>query len=482
MNVKSWWRKTIHPSFLIAWVSVGILLGIGCSLFLLVFHAGLAFISIFLLIIIFTKARIYMFILAIIAGLFLGLWRGEVEIARLSLAHQSYNQPVIASGKVVEDVSVGKRKEKQLRLKNVKINSQKVHGQFWVTAQTNLEIKRSDKVTAKGKMKKGFGNFNGSISFAKIIKVERTKGEDKARDVRDRFAEDVRNVVREPQASLGIGFLTGQRSTLPENLDEQLRIVGLTHIVVASGYNLTILVRFARRILVRYSKYWATVSASVMMLGFVLVTGFSPSMSRAALVTGLSLAAWYYGRKLHPLVLLPFSAAITVLINPSFLWGDIGWALSFTAFAGVMLLAPLLTHYFWGSQKPRGLSQILVETASAQLATLPIIALMFGQYSLLALPANLLVLPFVPLAMVFTFIAGIFSILFPSLHWTAIPAELLLGYMTRVVDWLASLPGAQGEINFSIAAFIASYSFMILIGIFLWRKTKHNFREDNLVE
>ena len=151
----------------------------------------------------------------------------------------------------------------------------------------------------------------------------------------------MREVVKEPQASLGIGFLTGQRSTLPDSLDEQLRIVGLTHIVVASGYNLTILVRFARRLFVRYSKYWATVSASVMICGFVLVTGFSPSMSRAALVTGLSLAAWYYGRKIHPLVLLLFAAAITVLINPSFLWGDIGWALSFTAFAGVMLLAPL---------------------------------------------------------------------------------------------------------------------------------------------
>lgn len=423
-----------------------------------------------------------MFILAIIAGLILGLWRGEAEIAQLSLAQQFYNQPVVISGKVVEDVSVGKKKEKQLRLKNVAINNQKVQGQFWVTAQTNLEIKRSDTVTAKGKMKEGFGNFNGSISFAKIIKVERMKGEDKARDVRDWFAESVRNVVQEPQASLGIGFLTGQRSTLPENLDEQLRIVGLTHIVVASGYNLTILVRFARRILIRYSKYWATVSASAMMFGFVLVTGFSPSMSRAALVTGMSLATWYYGRKIHPLVLLSFAAAITVLINPSFLWGDIGWALSFTAFAGVMLLSPLLLHYFWGSQKPRGLSQILVETISAQLATLPIIALMFGQYSLLALPANLLVLPFVPLAMVLTFIAGIISIIIPSLNLTGIPAELLLGYMIKVVDWLANLPGAQGEINFSMVTFVLSYAAMILLGLFLWRKTKHNFREDNIVE
>lgn len=423
-----------------------------------------------------------MFVLALVAGLIFGLWRGGAEILQLSTVQQFYNQKVVLTGKIIEDVSVGKKKEKQLRLKEVTINSKKAYGQFWVTTQSGVDIKRSDKVTVEGKLKEGFGSFNGSVSFAKIIKVERIKGEDTARDVRDWFAANVREVVKEPQASLGIGFLTGQRSTLPDSLDEQLRIVGLTHIVVASGYNLTILVRFARRLFVRYSKYWATVSASVMICGFVLVTGFSPSMSRAALVTGLSLAAWYYGRKIHPLVLLLFAAAITVLINPSFLWGDIGWALSFTAFAGVMLLAPLLLHYFWGSQKPRGLSQNLVETTSAQIATLPIIALMFGKYSLLALPANLLVLPFVPLAMVLTFVAGIFWVFMPTLHVTAIPAEILLSYMIYVVNWLASLPGAQGEINFTAITFIVSYIAIILLGLFLWRKTKHNFREDNIVE
>ncbi|MCA9339019.1 ComEC/Rec2 family competence protein, partial [Candidatus Saccharibacteria bacterium] len=123
-----------------------------------------------------------------------------------------------------------------------------------------------------------------------------------------------------------------------------------------------------------------------------------------------------------------------------------------------------------------------VETTSAQIATLPIIALMFGKYSLLALPANLLVLPFVPLAMVLTFVAGIFWVFMPTLHVTAIPAEILLSYMIYVVNWLASLPGAQGEINFTAITFIVSYIAIILLGLFLWRKTKHNFREDNIVE
>ncbi len=482
MNLLAWRYRKMHPSIFIGWISSGILIGVALSV--IIPRLGIEYLLAvgLLLAIIFARRLAWMFMLAILAGALIGLWRGGVEIEKLHGAALYYDQKVVMTGKVSEDITEGKKNELQLRLSQAKINGQPIHGNFWVTAQSDLQIKRSDSVSAEGKLKEGFGNFNGSISFAKVIKVKRQQGDDIARDVRDWFAQNVRNAVDEPQASLGIGFLTGQRSTLPETLDEQLRIVGLTHIVVASGYNLTILVRFARRILVKYSKFWAVVSASAMMSGFILVTGFSPSMSRAALVTGLSLAAWYYGRKIHPLILLPFAAAVTVLINPSYMWGDIGWALSFTAFAGVMLLAPLLLHYFWGSQKPRGLSQILVETTSAQLATLPIIALMFGQYSLLALPANLLVLPFVPLAMVHTFIAGFIALVFPTANWVGLPAELLLKYMTTVVDWLARLPGAQGEIIFTTSTFIMSYIVIIFIGLFLWRKTKHDFRQDNIVE
>lgn len=303
------------------------------------------------------------------------------------------------------------------------------------------------------------------------------------REVRDWFAEGVRVAIAEPEASLGIGFLVGQRSTLPEELDNQLKLLGLTHIVVASGYNLTILVRFTRRGLAKHSKYLATMAAGCMICAFVLVTGFSPSMSRAALVTGLSLLAWYFGRRAHPLVILSFSAAITAIINPAFVWGDIGWYLSFTAFAGVMILAPLLKRYFWGEKQPRAVTQIIVETFSAQLTTLPIIALVFGQYSLLALPANALILPLVPLAMLLTFFAGlagvILPIIAPLIGW---PASFVLGYMTTVVDKLAAVPGAANEVTFSVLAMPLSYLLLIGLCIILWRKTGYNFRSESIVD
>ena len=333
----------------------------------------------------------------------------------------------------------------------------------------------------EGVLKPGFGSFAASMSYASVVGV--TKGIDEARDFRDWFSANIKKVIAEPESSLGIGFLVGQRSSLPDELDEQLRVVGLTHIVVASGYNLTILVRLARKLFRRVSKYLTALSGSLLIVGFILVTGFSPSMSRAGLVTGLSLAAWYYGRKVSPFVLLPLVAAITLLINPSYAWGDIGWYLSFSAFGGVMILAPLLQHYFFGPKKPGFFRQVLGETMAALLVTAPIIMLIFGQYSPYALLSNLLVVPLIPYIMLAVFAAGLASAFVPALSLVAsLPSSGLLQYVTSVVQWIAGLPGAQTELNIGVAGLSFYYFCLGLTSFYLWRKTKHNFLGDNLVE
>ena len=97
--------------------------------------------------------------------------------------------------------------------------------------------------------------------------------------MRDWFAEQVKEHIPETEAALGLGYLLGLRRALPTELVEVLQIAGLTHIIVASGYKLTILVRLSRRMFVRVSKYLATLSASSMILGFMAVTGMSPSMT-----------------------------------------------------------------------------------------------------------------------------------------------------------------------------------------------------------
>lgn len=220
-----------------------------------------------------------------------------------------------------------------------------------------------------------------------------------------------------------------------------------------------------------------------MIVSFIGVTGLSPSMTRAGLVSSLSLVAANYGRSIHPFVLLPFIAAITVLWQPSFVWGDLGWQLSMTAFAGVMIVAPLLQAYFFGPQPPGLLRQILGETVAAHIVTVPLIVVSFGTVSHVAIIANLLIVPLVPLAMLLTFIVGIVGLVLPAIvGFVGLPVTWLLTYMTSVASFLAELPWAQADAS-SLAWAVPLYAGALII--FCWymqRKTRFQLREVNLVD
>ncbi len=479
-------RRKVHVSWLIALFCLGILIGVFSAQYV-VRSFGLSawlLVPVFLLIVVMLgRQRVYLVPFVIIVGVLLGLWRGTAAATELSNVKKFHNQEVTVQGKVLEDADIGASGQLVLRLGDLIINEEQTPGHLWITIVSG-DVKRGEIITVHGVLAEGFGNFSGVMYRGQVDKITCPNPGDTARAIRDWFADSIRKVIPEPEASLGIGYLVGQRRALPPDLNESLRIAGLTHVVVASGYNLTILVRFTRRLFARVSKYLSAAIAGTMIVSFIAVTGMSPSMSRAGLVAGLSLAAWYYGRRFHPIALILIVAAVTVIINPSYLWGDLGWQLSFAAFSGVMILAPLLQRYFFGDKKPGAIRQVLGETVSAQLVTAPLIAMSFGQFSNVAVIANILVLPLIPLAMLLTFVAGLVGLLLPQLvaETISLPATWLLKYMVKVADYTANLSWAITETNILWFGLIICYAIMAVICIYLSHATSYRLREVNLVE
>lgn len=286
-------------------------------------------------------------------------------------------------------------------------------------------------------------------------------------------------MLPEPHASLGLGFLVGLRSALPSELDEQLRIVGLTHIVVASGFNLTILVRIARRLLARYSKYQAFAGSIILIFGFLMITGASPAIIRAAVVTILSLLAWFYGRRFQPVLVILLGAAVTAGYNPLFIWFDVGWWLSFLAFAGVLIIAPIVTKKLYRDKSPQMIVQVAVETISAQLVATPLILALFGKISMVALLANIMVVPIIPFAMLATFVAGMLGLLIPiSLAaWIALPARIILGYIVTVTRFFALPSWAQRDLNIGWLSMIIIYGIIVVMVAIAYRRTHMSFEK-----
>ncbi len=479
-------KMPVHSSWLIATASVAIVAGVAVAHISIYSFVGgvpiLVFASLITLLCI-IRQRLWVMPILIIAGFGVGYVRGTVAAQSLEVYKSLYGTIVALKGTVTDDVTVDKQSNQTLQLANLVINGKAYPGKVWVSTSSNAVIHRSDTVIVSGVMMQGFGTFSGVVYRASLQRTKRPSPHDVALEARDWFSAHVRQAVPEPQASLGVGYLVGQRSSLPEDLDMALKTAGLTHIVVASGYNLTILVRLARRLFEKVSKYLAVLVSTGLIACFVGVTGLSPSMSRAGLVTGLGLLAWYYGRTFHPLVLLSLAAAVTVLINPSYAWGDVGWLLSFAAFGGVMILAPLLHAYYFGDTKPGMLRQILGETISAGIMTAPILMVTYGYVSNVAIPANLLILPLVPLAMLLTFIAGIGSIIFGGLaSFVGIPAYVLLSYMTQTAHFFADVSWAKSEVTLTVSAAILVYTGIIAAMLYMWWRTKLSLSATNVIE
>lgn len=478
--------RDIHASWLLAAASVGIFCGIVLARLLPLgtFNSwSWLLLGILLGVVALWRAKVWVIVVVLAAGIFVGLWRGSTQVVDYSYYQQLYGARVKIEGKISEDVEKNKRNQLILRLTDISVKGNPLGGKLWVTTTTDIELQRSDHVAIEGKVTEGFGTFIGTVYSAEIVAAQREKPGDVALAARQWFADGVSKATSEPQTSLGLGYLVGQRRGLPEELDSALKVAGLTHIVVASGYNLTILVRLARRLFEKISKYLSFIAAGSMIIGFIAVTGMSPSMSRAGLVAGLSLLAWYYGRRFHPLVLLPLAVAITVMINPSYAWGDVGWQLSFAAFAGVMILAPLMSAYFFGDTPERPIGRIMIETIAAQLYTLPILLVTFGQFSIIAPIANLLILPLVPLAMLLTFIAGIGGLLLPSIAGIiGIPAEVVLSYMTQTIIFVGNIPWALQEVSLSPFGGLLLYGLLVAITVFFWYKTRLDLAKTSLVE
>lgn len=479
-----WYGGYVHRSWLVCALSVGMVVGIGCSQLLPFFAYPLWYIvGIVAMVFAMAWPRRMMIAVAVLAGCIIGGTRGSIDIQQRSVWNGYIGTETTLSGVVADDADTDARGNRTIQIRDITIGGREMPGTMWLSITGDKRPQRSDRVIITTELSEGFGAFVASGYRATVEHAERQVPGDVALHARDQFARITREYITEPMASLGLGFLTGQRSDLPQDLEESLRIAGLTHIVVASGYNLTILVRLARRLFARRSRFQAVFVSCVLIVGFIAVTGLSPSMTRAGFVTTIALLFWYVGRTFHPAVLISLAAAVTGMITPSSVWGNLGWQLSFAAFLGVMIVAPIVQAYFFGDKKPGTLRQIIGETVSAQVLTAPILLASFGTVSVVAVIANIAVLPLVPLAMALTFVTGVLGLLFSApAHIVGAISEVLLAYMTWVTETVATIPWAQLTVSISIYGVIALYASIAVTSWYMWRKSGVQLRTQNIIE
>lgn len=474
-------RREIHQSYFVVALAVGIIAGTIVGLvFRINYFASPWFISVSVLLLIFAYFRpwsVFM-IISFIAGALLAFFRVSSELYGESYIRQYFGQTILVAGVIDGDAETDEG-GMSFKLSELRFGEEEVfaRGSLYISEYKNEKLARGDRVVLEGKLTEGFGTYAGYMYRPVIRETKRPEPGDLVLAIRNWFAGRIRGLIPEPEVSLGLSYLLGMKAGLPEDLSENLRIVGLVHIVVASGAHLSILVEVARKIFGKISRFSGLLFSILFVVFFMSMVGWTPSILRAGVMAILTLLAWYVGRKFAPWRIILIVAGFTLMINPMFII-NLGWLLSFASYAGIMILGPVLTGLFYGEKKPGFFGSTIITTLSATLMTLPITLYFYGTVSLISVFANLLILPTLPYAMGLVFLVGVFTGV-PGLEVAiSFLATKLLDFHIMVVEFFGGMRSFLVEIpTYQVSVFLIYGLIFIPLGILLLRQKMIKSRE-----
>jgi competence protein ComEC len=471
--MKRIWSYRFRRTTLLLMLFVGVLLGLGGA------HTGYGLqgswccVAGFCMTLAWRRHDWLALLLVLCFGLCCGWWRGAIYMQRLGVYDELYYQKTTITARAMNDAIYGKNGQLSFDADHIVLtDGRELTGKIQLSGFGVNAVFQGDEVEAAGSLYPNLGSYQGRMSFAMVRVMAHHPSVMEV--IRQRFTAGMQTALPEPLAPFSMGLLVGQRATLPDNVKNDLTHVGLTHIIAVSGYNLTIILHASRRLLGGQSKRMATFLSLALIGAFLLLTGASASIVRAAIVSVLSIAAAYYGREFKPLNLICLAAAVTAWANPVYVWSDISWYLSFLAFYGVLVLSPLVQKRWSGGWHQSLLGGVALESICASAMTEPFILHVFGQMSLISLPANVLVVALIPLAMLLGMIAGLAGMFASSVAgWFAWPAAGLLNYMLDTAHILAGLPHVFIQNRaLSLAGMLGLYGVVCGVTVMLHHKTK----------
>jgi competence protein ComEC len=299
---------------------------------------------------------------------------------------------------------------------------------------------------------------------------------------RSAVREAIRRAMPEPQAALAVGVVTGDRSSLPEDIEQAFQRSGTTHILAISGQNITLIVGVLWLVLGRPGAsggrgrrrmpLWLFTATSALLAVYTVFTGASPSVVRAAIMGVVLLAAPLVGRRYDPVAAVALSATAMMLFDHDVL-ADAGFQLSFGGMLGIALVTPYLYRLATRARLPSLLAAPLSASLGAQSLTGPLTILLWGQISLVGVLATLSAdLALLPL-MVGGICTGVLGSVVPLLGWvsgllTWLPATWLLWW---VQVW-ASIPWAAIEVQAVQPTWVVIY--YCALALALWAVGKAN--------
>jgi len=290
-------------------------------------------------------------------------------------------------------------------------------------------------------------NFNDRGNFVYL----------KIASFKSRLENSLDSSLSPPHSSILGALMLGEKTVSGEDrlswdLKQKLNKSGTRHITSISGMNIVILanILIGLGLILGLWRGQAFYFALVFIILYIIMVGAPPSAIRAGIMGGIVFFAQKVGRLSQAHRLLIIAATLMLAFNPLLLKFDIGFQLSFLATLGIAKLYPYLREKLSFIPKKFDILEMqstVSMTIPAIIFTAPILAYNFGQFSIVSIFTNILVVPILGLVLGLGFFAGIAGIIFQPLgqifFW---PVWLFLEYVYKIIDWSSKLPFASMEV------------------------------------
>jgi competence protein ComEC len=297
------------------------------------------------------------------------------------------------------------------------------------------------------------------------------------------------NVIHDlhtPQtAGLLRGLILADRSEIDYETKTEFINSGVVHILAVSGLHVGYVLVIFIFIFGRFGIYLRSILTIIGLLAFMFLTGVPPSVFRATLMAVVIIIAFLSNRSTNIINSISIAAFIILMINPNEIFNP-GFQLSFSAVLAIGMLYPYFQKMIFKLHLKHKLVEYILlffgVSLSAQIGTLPFTLAYFSKLSIIALFANLLVIPAVGVIIGIAFITiFIGSFTYGLAIYFAAANDLFSGWMIAFIKYTGSLDFSFLWIrNYSLYDAIIFYAGLILI-LFTLNNTSKSFLKISLV-